>query len=555
MVDREILLVPSAGLIPDELKLDLGPLPTGLVPLEGKPMLSKIAKRFDTLDVNVDYYVACDRNADQVKRYVDNEGNWWTPIEVSSDSIGETLSKSLDVITETENLDDSGLLINFADTIIDPIHVGPGTQIAYDTAIHPLRWTCFETDESGDVTEIVDKFINPGDRPTKVFTGYFRFDSPDDFVDCLDRSLASPSETLEPFYDALLTYLEDHPFEFYETDNWIDTGHLDTYYEAKKKLINAREFNEFTVDGTRNVLTKRSDNPDILVKEIQWYLKLPTQLQPYVPRVYDYSTSYADPYVKLEYIGYPSLSDLQLHGDHGIHLWNRVYDKLFELLEEFQKFTVSPDNGELLTARREMYVEKTKLRLGRLGEEFDLYSSGALSINGESRPALDDILVNLETTLAEAGVLNEDPFSVVHGDLCFANVMYDLRNGILKLVDARGEFGQFDIYGDFRYDLAKLRHSVAGNYEFLINGLFDVEVDPQSSSVSYEVATEDHHESRRELLDSRLAEEYPGTTGQVKLIGSLLFLSMVPLHADSIERQHCMLAIGIDKFDDAVGSL
>jgi hypothetical protein len=45
-----------------------------------------------------------------------------------------------------------------------------------------------------------------------------------------------------------------------------------------------------------------------------------------------------------------------------------------------------------------------------------------------------------------------------------------------------------------------------------------------------------------------LTSETDADIETIKFIEALLFLSMVPLHSDSFERQQCMLAQGIEKF-------
>lgn len=120
----------------------------------------------------------------------------------------------------------------------------------------------------------------------------------------------------------------------------------------------------------------------------------------------------------------------------------------------------------------------------------------------------------------------------------------------MKLIDPRGEFGSHVIYGDQRYDLAKLRHSVAGKYDFIINDMFDINVDAQASTIDYEVYRNNVHEEREQLFDSLLQQKYRGWFKHIRLIESLLFLSMVPLHSDNKRRQGYMLARGLELFNE-----
>ena len=54
----------------------------------------------------------------------------------------------------------------------------------------------------------------------------------------------------------------------------------------------------------------------------------------------------------------------------------------------------------------------------------------------------------------------ESEFSVIHGDPCFTNILIEETYNFMRLIDPRGSFGSFDIYGDSRYDLAKIFHSM-----------------------------------------------------------------------------------------------
>ena len=43
----------------------------------------------------------------------------------------------------------------------------------------------------------------------------------------------------------------------YETNEWMDFGHIDQYYSSKKKLIQSREFNDLEYDDFFGTITKK----------------------------------------------------------------------------------------------------------------------------------------------------------------------------------------------------------------------------------------------------------------------------------------------------------
>ena len=130
--------------------------------------------------------------------------------------------------------------------------------------------------------------------------------------------------------------------------------------------------------------------------------------------------------------------------------------------------------------------------------------------------------------------------------MCLSNILYDRRNSFIRAVDPRGSFGAFDIYGDPRYDLAKLSHSFAGDYDFLLNGWFELSEDQESMSLK--VHLEDRHLAIKEQFNIWMTRNWPQWVRQVRLIESLLFLSMVPLHQDRFLSQKAFLVRGLQLY-------
>ncbi|MDS0475696.1 hypothetical protein [Natrinema sp. 1APR25-10V2] len=543
----DILLVPSAVLVPDELRLDVGSIPTGMIPLQGRPILERIADVYES--IGVAKVVAVAESGDLIREYIDRSSHEWTVVDVGeTDSIGETILRCLESLS-SDTISNSNLYINFADTFIEPVpNVSGRDYVSYTKENKSYRWTTFDI-AGGEINEITEKYSSVNDDTCPTFVGQFGITDAKSFEDNLNIAVENDFDGPDSFYRGLLSYLSDRQYSLHEPETWLDVGHLDTYHRATKEFLNAREFNELKVDA-KNVITKRSDDTSTLINEISWYHQIPNQLQPYLPRLYDWSTDARDPYVKMEYIGYPSLSDLQLYGSHGDHIWDNVFHRLFDMLTEFRQFTVDASQSAIQKSLKAIYLKKTQRRLSALydsGRVDEMFETNTVQINGFTYPSVSTILDHIEDLVYSTRLLNINNFSVIHGDLCFPNILYEPRNGILKLIDPRGEFGEFTIYGDPRYDVAKLRHSVVGHYEHLINGRFSASYDPVSATIDYEIYTTDAQKARESHFDSLLKAHDGISLETTKLIEGLLFLSMVPLHTDNPSRQQCMLAQGIEK--------
>jgi Phosphotransferase enzyme family len=201
---------------------------------------------------------------------------------------------------------------------------------------------------------------------------------------------------------------------------------------------------------------------------------------------------------------------------------------------------------------REMYLGKTRKRLESISGPPELLAlvrrSGPVSINGREVPNVPDLWDRLEV---EVERLSENVQGcVVHGDLCLSNILYDLRSRVCKLVDPRGSFGAAGIYGDPRYDVAKLYHSIYGLYDFITNDLFHVAID--GPRVSLQIRSRPQHEQIQQRFEKVFFSEFDRR--EILLITGLLFASMPALHYDAPRRQMAMYARALELLGDVFSS-
>ena len=103
------------------------------------------------------------------------------------------------------------------------------------------------------------------------------------------------------------------------------------------------------------------------------------------------------------------------------------------------------------------------------------------------------------------------------------------------------------IYGDPRYDIAKLRHSVVGGYDYAVHGLFELVEKGNEFTVANNYP--DFQEKMTDYFDE-MTEQFGYDTTQIKLIEALLFTSMIPLHKDSMERQKLFYLKAVKKLNE-----
>ena len=193
-----------------------------------------------------------------------------------------------------------------------------------------------------------------------------------------------------------------------------------------------------------------------------------------------------------------------------------------------------------------MYLEKTVDRLKKLSEQpsFKEFNEHNITVNGVKYPSLSKLTKILSSNVPK--LFNIDHFQIVHGDLCFPNILIDDNFNILKLIDPRGSFGQFDIYGDGRYDLAKLYHSIEGGYDFIIKNMYTLEYDASNCVIKYEINRSPSGQNIMEIMHNVFEDVIANNENEIRFIESLLFLSMISLHNENIEHQMVMLGTGLE---------
>ena len=131
----------------------------------------------------------------------------------------------------------------------------------------------------------------------------------------------------------------------------------------------------------------------------------------------------------------------------------------------------------------------------------------------------------------------------MHGDFCFTNIFFDFRTMRIRTIDPRGgmDDDENSILGDWRYDLAKISHSLIGGYDLVLAGRyrlletspFDVTLDFIDAKVLY-CAQEQYGAIQVDGMNPKSI--------QIISIVIHLFLSMIPLHADRPDRQNAFFA-------------
>lgn len=510
-----MIIVNSAAYVDSEFRNELGEIPPCFLPLGNQKLLqhqvSTLRRYFsDTIVVTLpqSYELSLDE-----RRLLET-------LQISMLSVpdGLTLADALIYVLNVSKNDCDALRLLHGDTLIlDLPHETDVVSVSYSEENY--EWE-FENDQS-----------NENKDGTLVWSGYFAFSDKSEFLRKLVLSHGK-------FVYAVRGYGEKFPLSMVQCKDWFDLGHVNTYFFTRSRITTQRSFNELSVsDG---VLYKSGSLQDKIDAESRWFRCVPPLIKKYTPNLLDSGQSVDGRiYYTLEFLPHLPLNELFVHGRNPISFWAQQ----LRLLKQYfldARLSYQPMSCQETAIHKDavsLYQQKTHARLKSYCEKSGVSLYEPVTERDGKPMSLEDIAQDCIHLVSKLPVIP----AVLHGDFCFSNILFDSRSRRIKVIDPRGmNFeGSFSVYGDQKYDLAKLAHSVIGLYDFIIAGHYTI--------------TQDHH--GREIIqfetDDRISAVQKmflrtpfvdGLTNKdIMPLVVLLFLSMLPLHEDHPNRQRAML--------------
>ena len=540
------VLILSAGKIEKELEKIFGNIPSGLIPLNGKPVIFRIIDKlldegFRKISITVGY------KKEIIQEIISKQYKKKVELEFISTEFDKPPGNSIK--TAINYCPEEKLLIILGDTLIENnliglVDGGNSFVLTSQKFDNPENW-CVITQKDQKIDEIFDKEKNLVKNVSHYVSvgGYFFNDAKllRHILDDVDGE-----EKLE-ISSIIKKYKNENNVTVELSEQWHDVGHLENYFSTKQFLLKARYFNSLQFDDSAETVTKKSENREKLINEINWYKKIPKEILKLVPKILDSDVS-DNPYIKLEYVKYPTLADVWLYSNFSSDVWVKIMDDLFEIIYEFNRY------HEYVTIQdyNLIYFEKTVRRINELiksnGLFKEIFHKNFILINGKefkNWPAIRD-----EIKLKIKDLYKKEDNCLIHGDLCFSNILYDSKDKNFKLIDPRGKWGQ-GISGDLKYDVAKIRHSVVGGFDTITNGLYSATYD-EKNGIMFDAYKPKNYQIICEKLDSQIKQRW--NIDEVKMIEGLLFISMLPLHKDDLERQLALYSIGIQRLNEIFGN-
>lgn len=278
-------------------------------------------------------------------------------------------------------------------------------------------------------------------------------------------------------------------------------GLLEEYEKLGREKC--RPFNRVIVE--ENVFIKEpvdEQGRKLAIRECAWYEKAKKNKIRILPDIYA-----VDP-LKMEYIKGKNIYECQMTYEEK----KNVLEKLVGALHQIhQSDSIASDSFSM----KEAYFHKTMERLAKVEDMIPFARDRYIRINGRNCRNIYFYKKELEQRLEQ---LTCDSFAFIHGDCTFSNLMLR-EDGSPVLIDPRGYFGFTELYGDIRYDWAKLYYSIVGNYDRF--NLKDFRLEIEEKEVSLQIQSNHWEDMEHDFFVLTEADRE-----EIKLLHAVIWLSL-----------------------------
>ena len=498
-----MLLIMSAAFIGAELEAEFGKVPPSFLPLGNKRLFQR--------------QLTCGNNSEKLvitipKSYQIGEADSnflklhnVTILRISEGiTLGQSLTQAL-LMVESEK--EEKIKVLFGDTLIESF---PDIKNGLSTALikDDYGWS-----------KVQDFFIEApaydDDGSLNIFAGSLIFSD----KELLLKILAGCNFD---FVEGFREYFKYVDGVIYTSQGWLDFGHVNTFYSSRVQFTTQREFNDLVI--TPSQVTKTSIQKEKMIGESNWFKTLPDELRIFTPQFLGEINDLNRVGYKIEYLYNLPLNELYVFSVLTDKTWKRILESCLSFVTKCRNF----ENGSYFELTH-FLEEKTKNRLDDYFKDNDLSLNDTWSFNDKEPISLQDILDIIKNTLPQS-----DLCTVMHGDFCFSNIIYDFKSSRVKVIDPRGidNDKKVTILGSSYYDLAKISHSVIGLYDYIIS----------ENYVSFHIYTSEEKLALQNWFLNKIEKEFNLSKVENLSMQIHLFLSMLPLHSDDTLRQRAIFA-------------
>lgn len=326
----------------------------------------------------------------------------------------------------------------------------------------------------------------------------------------------------------------------------IDISKYQNFIKFIHSSMELRYFN--VIEDDKYVISKKSEIKDKIKKEYLFYSFLPDNMKLYFVRPFEYFEEENCSGYRLEKLNIANVAIQWIHNSFDVNDFSEMLEYLFHFISIRENRLIDYEIYE--KGRQALYVNKVDERIRSFKLDKNFKRIEALISMHTSYQSCDAIIKEYKKLFA--GITNKikGPYchAVSHGDLCFSNILYDKKTGMLKLIDPRGALSKDNMFIDIYYDIAKLSHSILGDYDFINSGMFEIKFD-ENLQLYLDIDKPRIIDDLKKVFISYLKKNQYSYE-MVRLYEISLFISMIPLHSDNPKKVLAFILNAIQFIED-----
>ena len=305
----------------------------------------------------------------------------------------------------------------------------------------------------------------------------------------------------------------------------LDLSKINDFLKFSKTSSQSRHFNNLDFDNL--FYTKSSSDKSKIHAEYSYYNFVPEHMRPWLIEPFDFKNENNKSSYKMLRYYVPDVAFQWINNTFTPDDFNEFLNRVLFFIKDRPTKDSSKSDCESFTNK--IYYEKTEQRINQF-----LNMSEGKSINSLLKNAnnlgLEEIFSQYSSLyqLYKKNITTKN-LVVGHGDLCFSNILYDKNIFLLKFIDPRGAETADQLWTHPLYDLAKLSHSILGDYDLINNNLIKAEF---SSEGFFKLKQHNKNYDNFKVLFINKVSQMGLDIKTLRLAESSLFLSMLPMHID-----------------------
>jgi GTP:adenosylcobinamide-phosphate guanylyltransferase len=454
--------------------------PKCLLPYNGKPVLYHIFEKFP----DAQFLIISDYKKEVLENYlsINNPHANYKIINSYGNETCSGIKNCLEYIGEDEDI-----VITWSDIIFQNSLEIPNTKTPaiYRTNKFPSRY---------EITD--DKQLLKKRTTINGVAGIF-------FVP--DKKLLTNVDDNGSFMKWFLKNMPD--YNIIDNQEIIELGDFEEYEILTDRKLNHRFFNSLTVYD--NFIIKQcfqEKYKNLINKEIKWYKEISKYQINNIPKIINDS-----PYTIEKIKGFHLFES-----DDKIEIKNEL-EKIIDLLKHIHSRDSIQSNYNQI---KNVYVKKTLERVKEIKKILPFNDKSYITINGKKCENIffnDNRTIEVFDKILKNLIIEE--FNPIHGDASLSNIIIS-KNGPY-LIDPRGYFDIEGIWGDARYDFAKLYFSCVGKYDIYNKKDFILHIGDSTVEILFQ-------KTKLEFISTEMFNNMftADELKKIQLIHSLIWLSM-----------------------------